>query len=76
MVIFYKNGVFLGAFYVFVLMKCVNTNVGRLNLFHKAEVVYMSVNPQKRLMSSGLVGRLIKFVEFWIVINESSGLMP
>lgn len=41
----------------FVLMKCVNTNVGRLNLFHKAEVVYMSVNPQKRLMSSGLVGR-------------------
>jgi len=57
-------------------MKCVNTNVGRLNLFHKAEVVYMSVNPQKRLMSSGLVGRLIKFVEFWIVINESSGLMP
>lgn len=36
----------------------------------------MSVNPQKRLMSSGLVGRLIKFVEFWIVINESSGLMP
>lgn len=60
----------------FVLMKCVNTNVGRLNLSHKAEVVYMSVNPQKRLMSSGLVGRLIKFVEFWIVINESSGLMP
>lgn len=41
----------------FVLMKCVNTNVGRLNLFHKAVVVYMSVNPHKRLMSSGLVGR-------------------
>lgn len=55
---FYKNGVFLGPIYVFVLMKCVNTNVGRLNLFHKAEVVYMSVNPHKRLMSSGLVGRL------------------
>lgn len=41
----------------FVLMKCVNTNVRRLNLFHKAVVVYMSVNPHKRLMSSGLVGR-------------------
>lgn len=26
---FYKNGVFLGPFYVFVLMECVNTIVGR-----------------------------------------------
>lgn len=46
-----------GVFFVFYFEKSVNTNVGRRDLFHKAEVFYMIVNPHKRLMSSGLVER-------------------